>query len=229
MMRNFMQATRSFSLLRQPRPLPAHAVQSPDPSCWEYLYKPEINLAICARNPPKELAEFAYRAAQCEFGLTLSLRDVRALDTHIQKSLRTLPGYRIWLDDIAHWIDAFQCLLGIETVGLRLCTANAPMCPRFHIDKIPARLITTYGVIGTQWLANNDVDRSKLGRRIDNRSDREAQLYKGEAAIRHLPAFSVALLKGESWEGNEGRGLVHRSPALSPPQRRLLLTLDVVN
>lgn len=36
----------------------------------------------------------------------------------------------------------------------------------------------------------------------------------------------VALMKGERWQGNEGRGLVHRSPALSAGQRRLILTLD---
>jgi hypothetical protein len=36
----------------------------------------------------------------------------------------------------------------------------------------------------------------------------------------------VALLKGESWENNEGAGLVHRSPAVKSGQQRLLLTLD---
>lgn len=36
----------------------------------------------------------------------------------------------------------------------------------------------------------------------------------------------VALVKGERWLGNEGRGLIHRSPSLAPGQRRLLLTLD---
>jgi len=51
-------------------------------------------------------------------------------------------------------------------------------------------------------------------------------LFLDDGVIRQLPAFSVALLKGEAWCGNEGRGLVHRSPALVPPERRLLLTLD---
>tara|TARA_R110000782_G_scaffold50302_3_gene109162 strand:- start:127 stop:561 length:435 start_codon:yes stop_codon:yes gene_type:complete len=44
-----------------------------------------------------------------------------------------------------------------------------------------------------------------------------------------LQAGQVALLKGERWQGNEGRGLVHRSPPLVAGERRLLLTLDWLN
>ncbi|MNJ05207.1 hypothetical protein D3C73_1663800 [compost metagenome] len=42
--------------------------------------------------------------------------------------------------------------------------------------------------------------------------------------IQRLQAGDVAVLKGEKWQGNEGAGLVHRSP--SGHQRRLLLSLD---
>jgi hypothetical protein len=42
--------------------------------------------------------------------------------------------------------------------------------------------------------------------------------------IQTLQAGDVALLKGENWQGNEGAGLVHRSP--SGQQGRLLLSLD---
>jgi hypothetical protein len=34
------------------------------------------------------------------------------------------------------------------------------------------------------------------------------------------------LLKGSKWHGNEGHGLIHRSPALKEGERRLILTLD---
>lgn len=42
--------------------------------------------------------------------------------------------------------------------------------------------------------------------------------------IQRLQAGEVAVLKGEKWQGNEGAGLVHRSPAAQ--QGRLLLSLD---
>lgn len=233
MMQNFVRTTESSAFPKAPcaypMPLPAHAVQSSDPACWEYLYQPDINLAICARTPSSELLTFAHSAVGFDFGMTLMLSDVRTLDTHILKNVRSLPGYHAWLDDVGYWMDAFQCLLGVGTVGLRLRTLDLAMCPRFHVDNIPARLVTTYGAIGSEWLANADVDRTQLGLRANNLSDREVNLYRGEAVIRRLPAFSVALMKGESWQGNEGLGLVHRSPAITPCQRRLLLTLDPVD
>jgi hypothetical protein len=44
--------------------------------------------------------------------------------------------------------------------------------------------------------------------------------------IQRLQAGEVAILKGEKWLGNEGAGLVHRSPMTAPGERRLLLSLD---
>jgi len=44
--------------------------------------------------------------------------------------------------------------------------------------------------------------------------------------LQQLTTGDVALLKGESWVGNEGYGLVHRSPNLENQKKRLLLTLD---
>jgi hypothetical protein len=41
-----------------------------------------------------------------------------------------------------------------------------------------------------------------------------------------LNAGDVALFKGERWQGNEGRGIIHRSPVPVAGERRLVLTLD---
>ena len=46
--------------------------------------------------------------------------------------------------------------------------------------------------------------------------------------IRQLETGHVALLKGESWQGNEGKGIVHRSPHSDSNYRRLYLTIDFV-
>lgn len=65
------------------------------------------------------------------------------------------------------------------------------------------------------------MSRSKLG-------DPAAE-PKDPTLIRQLQSGDVALLKGENWIGNEGAGIIHRSP--QPPQgtRRLILTLDWLN
>lgn len=39
----------------------------------------------------------------------------------------------------------------------------------------------------------------------------------------------VAIMKGDSWDGNAGAGLVHRSPDVPYGEQRLLLTLDVAD
>jgi hypothetical protein len=44
--------------------------------------------------------------------------------------------------------------------------------------------------------------------------------------IGQIASGDVALLKGEKWHGNEGFGLIHRSPQLAAGERRLILTLD---
>jgi hypothetical protein len=110
------------------------------------------------------------------------------------------------------------------------------MCPRFHVDKVPCRLVTTYHGIATEWLPHHCVNRSKLGAGNAGKSDEQSGLFQHPNNIHQLHQGEVALLKGESWEGNEGAGLVHRSPSMPVTQnsalkntfseRRLLLTLD---
>ena len=80
------------------------------------------------------------------------------------------------------------------------------------------RLITTYAGVGSQWLEEGVMERSQLGQP-------QAEPIRG-SLIQQVNAGEVALLKGEKWHGNEGAGLIHRSPALEPGERRLILTLD---
>ena len=92
------------------------------------------------------------------------------------------------------------------------------MCPRFHVDHVPLRLITSYAGVGSEWLEEGAMPRSRLGQPDAEPTD--------EAVIQRLDTGHVALAKGEKWQGNEGRGLIHRSPQPPAGQRRLLLTLD---
>jgi hypothetical protein len=103
------------------------------------------------------------------------------------------------------------------------------MCPRFHVDWVAARMICSYGGSGTEWLPENALDRSKLGMGSGGQPDVQSGLMTDPAAIKQMPVFAVGLMKGEHGEGNEGRGLAHRSPMPADAQpRRLLLTLDML-
>ncbi len=130
--------------------------------------------------------------------------------------------------DIALLVEMFCCLFDLKRAGLRLKIVDKPMCPRFHVDKIPCRLVTTYQGVATQWLNHSDVERSKLGTGNLGKPDEESGLFKSLNNINQLNQGDVALLKGEYWDENEGAGLVHRSPPVAENEQRLLLTLDFI-
>jgi hypothetical protein len=129
-------------------------------------------------------------------------------------------------ENIAELVDMFCCLFELRRVGLRLTALDRAMCPKFHVDNVPCRLITTFQGVATEWLPHQLVNRGKLGVGSLGKPDHESGVYQHQRDIQQLCCGDVALLKGELWQGNEGAGLVHRSPALSSGARRLLLTLD---
>ncbi|MBK6618082.1 MAG: DUF1826 domain-containing protein [Nitrosomonas sp.] len=92
------------------------------------------------------------------------------------------------------------------------------MCPRFHTDKVPCRLITTYTGKGTEWLDRQINDPSILDVCNDE--------YLYPDSIQKLGEGDIALLKGDKWPEKNSLGVIHRSPALSDNEMRLLLTLD---
>ncbi len=194
------------------------------------IYQDEVNIAIWQRKTPE---------------LVPAATDKILLDKpKLQVSLSLSPkeAYEILIDalgnngesatlafDIAGLVDMFCCLFDINHVGLRLTALGHAMCPRFHVDRVPCRLVTTYTGNATEWLPHDRVDRSKLGPGSQGLPDDQSGLYASNSEIQQLKTGEVALLKGESWEGNEDAGLVHRSPQLEAGKRRLLLTLDFAN
>ena len=155
--------------------------------------------------------------------MTTSYKDVAH---NLNEQLPVHPGKHELIDDIALLADMFSCLFEVDRVGLRLATLDAAMCPRFHVDHVPCRLVTTYAGRGTQWLNNEHVNRSRLGRGGVDAAGNQLEVFESEQHICHARTGDVALLKGEKWHKNEGLGLVHRSPAASPDNKRLVLTLD---
>lgn len=126
-------------------------------------------------------------------------------------------------------VDMFSTLFEQERVGIRLNLVGHAMCPKFHVDNVPCRLVTTFLGPATEWLNNDSIDRSKLGAGSLGLTDEASGIYQDETDINCLKSGDVAILKGEGWFNNELGGLVHRSPALTNNQKRLVLTLDFSN
>ena len=61
--------------------------------------------------------------------------------------------------DVKDIVDIFCCLFDVNQVGLRLVSLTHAMCPRFHVDNVPCRLLTTYCGNGTEWLNHDCVNK----------------------------------------------------------------------
>ncbi len=212
--------------LRQASP---HTVVSQQLADLASIYQAETQLCVIQRQPSPELAGFV--AAALQNASTISVLSVlhpaRFDFEQLLPKLAGYPGYLAFCDDSQQLATAFADLFGLAQLGLRLRSLDQAMCPRFHVDNVPCRLIVSYGGLGTEWLEHRHVDRSKLGRGAQGLPDETSGLLRPGAAIACLAPYAIGLMKGCGWAGNERYGLVHRSPKpTSHAPRRLLLTLD---
>ncbi len=200
------------------------------PEILSDIYQEDTNIVIWQRRLTSRLTDAAEAILISNPVLQTSMFvSPQDADATVKKTLVSTPFAAILSEDIAHLVDMFCYLFDLKRVGLRLTTLDRAMCPRFHVDRIPCRLVTTYQGVATEWLPNYAADRSILGAGNKGKADDQSGIFGSAADIQHLSQGDVALLKGELWDGNEGGGLIHRSPQLSGEARRLLLTLDFAN
>ena len=206
------------------------AQASPDVDVLTSIYNENQNIAIWQR-PQDERMLSSVKAlieSQQRIQIASVVRPESVLDTLATFFDATGECNEV-CEDIAELVDMFCGLFELKEAGLKLSVIDHTMCPRFHVDWVPCRLLTTYDGEGTQWLPHDLVDRSKLGLGNQGLPDERSGLFRSAEDIRQLNPGDVALLKGENWIGNEGAGLVHRSPQLPYDKKRLLLSLDFTN
>ncbi|ASI92040.1 DUF1826 domain-containing protein [Vibrio mediterranei] len=222
-MHNYLTNTATDLGMSPPLPL------NLQPSALTGIYQPEHNIAVWHRSLSTEMTQSIELLLQEQTSLALVQTVTPSNTAHwVKERLAGHDCAEALGEDIALIVDMFCCLFDLKEAGLRLTRLDKPMCPKFHVDHVPCRLVTTYLGSATQWLSNNDVDRRKLGAGSHGKPDHLSGIYPNEASINQLSSGDVALLKGSGWEGNEALGLVHRSPEVLPNERRLLLTLDMV-
>lgn len=201
-------------------------IVSRNPADLAWIYAPEVNLCILERGIDPAVQRFT--------DTLLAQRESLEIEQPIQgerfrtpEPLAAFPHAAAWAHDVNHLLDLFRDLFAADRIGFRAHILDKAMCPRFHVDRVPVRLICTYGGWGTEWLPEYAVDRGKLGPGAGGLPDETSGIIRDPAAIQRLPTHAVGLLKGEQWEGNEGRGAVHRSPKPDGDRpKRLLMTLD---
>lgn len=181
------------------------------PDVFTRIYEEGCNLTCWQRDAAPEIEQYI---SQLPENRALNIRIIQSLETLPAQLERQLPageGREALIDDICLLVDMFSCLFEQEEVGLRLALLTGAMCPRFHVDHVPCRLVTTWQGPATQWLDSKLAD-------VDN--------LDAPASWKELSTADVALMKGDGWYNNAGNGFVHRSPAVPEGQRRLFMSLD---
>lgn len=204
------------------------------------IYEPQINIAILQRNLLPDVTN--YVTALMQKPHKYSLKTSGNLEQLMVEIQRAFPSAIIGVNgkdsctsaaafyaDVHECLSMFSCLFDAQRIGLRIDTLESPMCPRFHTDKVGVRFITTYYGPATEWLPDAAVDRCSLGTAMVSQIGCPGAIAENEQAIQRMQAGDLGLLKGELWEGNEGRGIVHRSPVVDGEYpKRLVMTCDLI-
>ena len=139
-------------------------------------------------------------------------QDLRS-GTRAINELNGISSFLIW----AHvWIKEFGRRSDAEVVSLKLMHARQPMCPRFHIDNVPLRLLATLSGPTTEWLKSGNVRQLQDGTICQEIRSTD---------IQHMSPGSVGFFKGSYGQRKANSGVVHRSPQSNAD--RILLKIDI--
>lgn len=163
-----------------------------------------VNLAVWQRELSPKVSAFAQQLLLAEPQLALAFTceaDGEGLLTPLGDAIpgAQLPGYAEFCADLDWLMNAFVCLLGAQRIGMRLRSLASPMCPRWHVDHVPLRLISTYSGPASQWLLEGAMDRRQLGSATHEPQD--------PSAAQQLQAGWVALAKGKNGKATKALGL----------------------
>ena len=191
------------------------------------IFEPGVQIAWFERAPVPAIAEYLQAVSRC-LGTGRS-RVVRADDDLPDLELPDQVGRQALLSEIGWLTRVYTDLLGCPSAALRIEVLDRPMCPRFHVDRTGIRLVCTLRGLGTEWLHDGWADRSRLGPGSRGLADEDSGLMLPGAEVERIPTFAVGLLKGSLWQGNAGRGAIHRSPQIDPHDApRVMLSLDAI-
>lgn len=209
-----------------------HWAMGEDAAVLTKIYDERINIALWQRELGGDVQRYVDQLLQHNKLISIKLA---ASPTKLMKEIQRIFPATISLqgaadlnaaafyEDVYLVLDMFACLFDATEIGLRINTLERAMCPRFHKDNVAVRLVTTYAGPATEWLSSAQVSSATNNSTVSDRS-----IHFDPVDKQSTTAGTIALLKGERWEGNEGRGIVHRSPEVQAPQRRLLLTCDLL-
>ncbi len=133
-------------------------------------------------------------------------------------SYADLEGYADFYAWADFWATEFARRAGAAVVQVSMSHSRQPTCPRFHVDNVPLRFISTLYGPGTQWLHARDVER------IANNAIKQ---QVDPQIIQQMPSGSVGFFRGACGESASVGGIVHRSPPNE--EDRVVLKIDKIS
>lgn len=162
--------------------------------------QPGIDLIVLSRPPAIPVLRRLPRAAETQVRARITRNSVRQLVCSGLTSLN-LDNREI-AEDMIQMTTGFLGRFDAPSAELRIDVVEQRPCPKFHQDNVVLRMLITYLGPGTEYVA----------------AEYPAQIHMA-------PREAIVLMKGRRHPTNRGMTL-HRSPAVSPGERRLCLTVD---
>jgi hypothetical protein len=189
------------------------------------LREPAITMAIHRREPDATIAAFLNQRSVLEFcclrtEIWAQAAEAALADEMDRQGLAASFGRRAWIADLSRLIATFCQISGTSRALLRIERVTTDACWLFHPDHFPARMVCTYRGPATQWLPEDSADRCGIGQGDNDR------ICRDWSRVQTLQPFWVGLMKGETWPGHTGGGLLHRSPPLKSGEWRMFVALD---
>lgn len=193
------------------------------------IYQKNCNLAIWKRKPSDDITRYIEQFIDKGSNFTDVKRviSVNKVKDNIEYLFPDFTGKEYFIKDLSLIIEMFGYLFELKDVGLRCNVIHKTMCPNFHVDRVPCRLILTYYGEGTEYLSNSSrFDNIDVIQQINESEDRQVP-KKYESYINQINNNDVALLKGTLWDSNYENAVIHRSP-VNHTTSRMVMTLDFV-
>lgn len=196
----------------------------------ELILKPDINL-FCWKRPPnlmisnyleglleKELKLISFYTSLDELAYQVNLSR-KIWDQHAENQH---GADEFWADVMKVAYDFISSCTKEKTGTVRLKLIEGNECRKYHTDRYPLRLFTTYYGSGTEWLPERAVNRPALG-------NPNAQVLRDPSLVQQMETFEVGILKGEFHNRTKkSSGIVHRSPQIEGSgEKRVILRIDV--
>jgi len=207
-------------------------VVSTDPEAMLAIKRPETNLVVWERPSDPEIATWLapllpdLQEVSCK--LVAASRMQSPDDPYDPSPLvESLPEHPLrdrLKADLARILRLFARSLGdTPRLHVSLAPVHNDMCRKLHVDRVRARLVTTYLGPGTEWLPNEAVIRDFVGASACCPADHNKRVMRDELSLRQAKAGDIVVMKGEAWPGNAGLGAVHRSPQIAEAGGRRLV------